>query len=432
MTLEVRESDPGGQIKRVNLGSKRSVALSPSPLSISLSHTLTHTHTHTQTDLTAASGTGGLAEFCATLKDDAIHYGAFVIYGVDVRGNVTSRREKFVQVTWVGANVKVMAKSKVSGQRSAAMAYFRGYHIAYQIMDGDRDDISEAELGKKLLQVGGAHKPKYYDFGGDSGAAAKEKTRSGTMHGGEVAPGDMKEDDGAVEAAGREDAGGGKVEDGGDTTIAVDVVADVATSPRPRTKSKPVPSVPGTPPPQPPPAAVAKRRASEDAERKEEAATHEAEAAAEELRTASVAAAAAKAAEADAAANAAAADAEMKAERDAAVRVEAERAEQAERARNDEEAVAHTAALMVNEQLESQQRDAAAAATQAAEAAAEAEAAAKSAATVAEQILVDEKTERATYTGRALAAVEGADDTAALEAAMAGWLCVVKSNRNHR
>ena len=420
MTLEVRLR---GLISVVN-----ALWRYPLPRSLFLSHAHLHTHTHTQTDLTAVSGTGGLAEFCATLKDDAIHYGAFVIYGVDVRGNVTSRREKFVQVTWVGANVKVMAKSKVSGQRSAAMAYFRGYHIAYQIMDGDRDDISEAELGKKLLQVGGAHKPKYYDFGGDSGAAAKEKTRSGTMHGGEVAPGDMKEDDGAVEAAGREDAGGGKVEDGGDTTIAVDVVADVATSPRPRTKSKPVPSVPGTPPPQPPPAAVAKRRASEDAERKEEAATHEAEAAAEELRTASVAAAAAKAAEADAAANAAAADAEMKAERDAAVRVEAE---WAERARN-EEAVAHTAALMVNEQLESQQRDAAAAATQAAEAAAEAEAAAKSAATVAEQILVDEKTERATYTGRALAAVEGADDTAALEAAMAGWLCVVKSNRNHR
>ena len=361
--------------------------------------------------MTAASGTGGLAEFCATLKDDAIHFGGFVIYGVDVRGNVTSRREKFVQVTWVGANVRVMDKSKVSGQRSAAMAYFRGYHIAYQIMDGDRDDISEAELGKKLLQVGGAHKPKYYDFGGDSGtAAAKEKTRSGTMHGGEVAPGDMKEDDGVVEAAGREDAGGGKEEDGGDTTIAVDVVADVATSPRPRTKSKPVSSVPGTPPPQPPPAAVAKRRASEDAERKEtareeeevlqeEAATHEAEAAAEELRKASVAAAAAaaaaaaKAAEADAAANAAAADAEMKAERDAVVRVEAERAEQAEQARNEE--------------------------------------AAKSAATVDEKTELVSADERATYT-RALAAVEGADDTAALEAAMAGWLCVVKSNCNHR
>jgi hypothetical protein len=32
--------------------------------------------------------------------------------------------------------------------------------------NGDRDDISEAELAKKLLRVGGAHTPEYYDFGG--------------------------------------------------------------------------------------------------------------------------------------------------------------------------------------------------------------------------------------------------------------------------
>ena len=132
-----------------------------------------------KTDMTAATGTGGLAEFCATLKDDAIHYGAFVIYGVDERGNVTSRREKFVQVTWVGENVKVMAKSKVAGQRSAAMAYFSGYHIAYQIMDGDRDDISEAELEKKLLQVGGAHKPKFYV----RGIAAPHHAQGAPSHG---------------------------------------------------------------------------------------------------------------------------------------------------------------------------------------------------------------------------------------------------------
>ena len=62
--------------------------------------------------LTAACGMGGLAEFCATLKDDAIHYGGFVVYGVDGRGTVASRREKFVQITWIGANVKVMSKSK--------------------------------------------------------------------------------------------------------------------------------------------------------------------------------------------------------------------------------------------------------------------------------------------------------------------------------
>ena len=149
-----------------------------------------------KTDLTAASGTGGLAEFCAALQNDAIHYGGVVVYGVDGRGNITSRREKFVQITWIGANVGVMAKSKVAGQRSKAMAYFSGYHIAYQIMDGDRDDISGAELEKKLLQVGGAHTPEYYDFGGGaSGAAAGADAREKEAAGGGV---DAAEVDGVV------------------------------------------------------------------------------------------------------------------------------------------------------------------------------------------------------------------------------------------
>ena len=165
-----------------------------------------------KTDMTSACGTGGLAEFVSTLQDDQIHYAAFVIYGVDERGNVTSRREKFVSVTWVGENVKVMAKSKVSGQRTAAMGYFSGAHIAYQIMDGDRDDISEAELQKKLLQVGGAHKPKYYDFGGASGVAAKAANSGDSGEGGLGMPiekgapaqgtgGGEAKDDGAAEAA---------------------------------------------------------------------------------------------------------------------------------------------------------------------------------------------------------------------------------------
>ena len=66
------------------------------------------------------------------------------------------------------------------------MAYFRGYHIAYQIMDGDRDDISKAELEKKLLQVGGAHMPEFYDFGGGSfesgGKEGKEGTPNAPQH----------------------------------------------------------------------------------------------------------------------------------------------------------------------------------------------------------------------------------------------------------
>ena len=179
-----------------------------------------------KTDLTAVSGTGGLAEFCATLQDDAIHYGGFVVYGVDGRGNVTSRREKFVQVTWVGANVKVMAKSKVAGQRSKAMAYFSGYHIAYQIMDGDRDDISETELEKKLLQVGGAHTPEYYDFGsGTSESGGALKKRGGQA---DAVPSDAGQGDTPGIAAGAD--GGEKKEDGAVDAAEAALAAEVAAT----------------------------------------------------------------------------------------------------------------------------------------------------------------------------------------------------------
>ena len=51
-------------------------------------------------------------------------------------------------------------------------------------INGDRDDISEAELAKKLQQAGGAHTPEYYDFGGGAiraaaGADSHEKEADG-------------------------------------------------------------------------------------------------------------------------------------------------------------------------------------------------------------------------------------------------------------
>ena len=42
--------------------------------------------------------------------------------------------------------------------------YFIGSHIDFQV--SDRELLSEDEVLAKLLASGGAHKPKYYDFGG--------------------------------------------------------------------------------------------------------------------------------------------------------------------------------------------------------------------------------------------------------------------------
>lgn len=55
-----------------------------------------------------------------------MHYGCFVVYGVDQRGEVVSRREKFVTVSWVGPGVGIMAKARVTSQRGAVKGYFSG------------------------------------------------------------------------------------------------------------------------------------------------------------------------------------------------------------------------------------------------------------------------------------------------------------------
>ena len=120
-------------------------------------------------------------EFVGKLREDQVQYGGFVVYGVDERGNVTSRREKFITVSWVGGSVGVMAKARVTSQRGEIKGYFTGSHLDYQI--SDVDDLSEDDIVKKLLQSGGAHKPKYYDFGG---ADAGERARAGTLHAGDV------------------------------------------------------------------------------------------------------------------------------------------------------------------------------------------------------------------------------------------------------
>ena len=48
------------------------------------------------------SGTGGRAELVSNFKDDQVMYGGFVVYGVDDRGGVQSRRGKFCFVCYVG------------------------------------------------------------------------------------------------------------------------------------------------------------------------------------------------------------------------------------------------------------------------------------------------------------------------------------------
>ena len=59
-----------------------------------------------------------------------------------------------------------MQKARVSSQKAGVKEYFVGAHIDIQV--SDKDLLSEDEILAKLLASGGAHKPKYYDFGGGS------------------------------------------------------------------------------------------------------------------------------------------------------------------------------------------------------------------------------------------------------------------------
>jgi hypothetical protein len=49
-----------------------------------------------------AVGTKGLEEFKGSFKEDAIQWGCIKVLGVDQQQNVTSKRPKYVQISYVG------------------------------------------------------------------------------------------------------------------------------------------------------------------------------------------------------------------------------------------------------------------------------------------------------------------------------------------
>ena len=125
----------------------------------------------------AGSGTGGRAECIANLQEEEVMFGGFVVYGVDTRGGVTSQRAKFIHFAWVGSKVPIMHRSRASSMGSAVSGWFAGAHLSFRI--DDRADLSEVEIMRKLINTGGAHKPKQYDFGGSLGARTPDVITQG-------------------------------------------------------------------------------------------------------------------------------------------------------------------------------------------------------------------------------------------------------------
>jgi len=109
-------------------------------------------------------GTGGYSELVEKLEPGKVHFGALKIVGKDVRKNVESLRNKFAFFTYIGDEVSVMQKAKVSVLRPFAEKIFTGYHVRFDI-SGNLANFTRQSIVTELLRSGGAHTPTHYVFG---------------------------------------------------------------------------------------------------------------------------------------------------------------------------------------------------------------------------------------------------------------------------
>jgi hypothetical protein len=66
-----------------------------------------------------SEGSGGMPEFVAQLPDDDVVWGAFKVVGVDDRGNLVSRRPKFIFVKYLPNGVPTMKRARAGGHKGA-------------------------------------------------------------------------------------------------------------------------------------------------------------------------------------------------------------------------------------------------------------------------------------------------------------------------
>jgi len=111
------------------------------------------------------TGEGGLSELTSHLADDRVIFCLLRAIGADVQANVTSNREKFVYISWIGKNVGVMQRAKVGMQSKVVQQYFSGVSLVISVDASSLVDLELESLAKRLLACGGAHKPTKYVFG---------------------------------------------------------------------------------------------------------------------------------------------------------------------------------------------------------------------------------------------------------------------------
>jgi len=109
-----------------------------------------------------AAGEGGLTAFKEALPQNDLAWGAFRIQAVDKRGELESKRPKFIFVHYACENVSQIRKAKMAVHKSDAKHAFIDCHI--DIMIEKPDDLEEQDLMNRLQAAAGAHKPNGYEF----------------------------------------------------------------------------------------------------------------------------------------------------------------------------------------------------------------------------------------------------------------------------
>ncbi|KAG8927921.1 hypothetical protein FRC03_008012 [Tulasnella sp. 419] len=101
----------------------------------------------------SASGDGGLEELKEKLADKDADAG-FGYVRVSYANDKESTREKFVLITWIGKDVKVMRKAKVSVHTADVKQVLSAYSV--DVAARDLEDLDEGHIVIKLRKAGGA------------------------------------------------------------------------------------------------------------------------------------------------------------------------------------------------------------------------------------------------------------------------------------
>ncbi|GAA6024175.1 hypothetical protein JCM8202_003523 [Rhodotorula sphaerocarpa] len=97
------------------------------------------------------TGTGGLDELKSKFKND---HASFAYIRVKYSNDAESVREKFVLITWIGPEVRVMRKAKLSVHATDVKKVLAAYSI--DVAASSPDDLAEEPIVKRLRQAGGA------------------------------------------------------------------------------------------------------------------------------------------------------------------------------------------------------------------------------------------------------------------------------------